>query len=256
MTRPEFLYKYRSGSELDIQTLKERKIFAPTFYNLNDIFEDDFEFEMSLAINYANVLFPFILKDEFGEPQFAPVVFTSDQLTNEELQANENRIKALAEKKRDEVFRKGVYSLCETFNDHRMWAHYANEHKGYCIKYRILKPADPLAIPRPVAYSEHPPKIEWAIIHEYNPKIIEMYMIGIKPNHYSYEAEWRIIYPNGGITYDLPFEIEGIIFGYRAEEQLKRDLYEIFGDNINYYKIIKAPGMFDLTVAHLEKYNK
>jgi Protein of unknown function (DUF2971) len=253
MIKPEFLYKYRSGSEKDIKTLKKGKIFVPNFYKLNDIFEDDFEFEMNLAIKHANVRFPIIIKDQFGEPQFAPLILTSDQLTDQELQINENRIRVAVEAKRLEIFSKGVYSLCENFNDHRMWAHYANEHKGYCIKYRILTPTDPLIIPRPVEYLDRPAKIEWAIIHEYPTRIIEFYMIGNKPKDYKYEAEWRIIYPEGGKEYSIPFEVEGIVFGYRAEESLKKDLYEIFGDKINYYKIEKIKNSFDITVKEIKK---
>lgn len=126
----------------------------------------------------------------------------------------------------------------ETVNNILMWSHYADEHRGFCIKYRL---------------SEH------FIKQEENPEHRHMYITKIhyakdcekidiqdrqintqlgfatKSNDWEYENEARLIVydPNNsqdylGIGLDKDSTIEAIFFGYRCSESTIKTIKNVF----------------------------
>jgi hypothetical protein len=253
LIRPSSLYKYRSGSEKDIDTLKKRKIWVPSFHDLNDIFENDFEFEEETALNNANVHYPFVLHNKLGEPILAPTMM-SLSLEGEALKQHKEKIKLDIHHFREKIFNLGIYSLARHFNNQSMWGLYSNSHKGYCIKYKEFDDKINLSIlgPKFVIYADVPPKIEWSLIQHYSQGAIMCNMIFHKPEDWKTEEEYRVIFEEGNKEYDIPYQIESIIFGERAENDLKDQIYEIFSNEVKYEKIEKVKGTFKLITVEDE----
>ena len=57
-------------------------------------------------------------------------------------------------------------------------------------------------------------------------------MVGVKDRKWSYQEEMRIIFPEGGTEYDIPFEISAIIFGADVSNKLVEDIKEILNDSV------------------------
>jgi hypothetical protein len=251
---PLYLYKYRSGSIKDIETLSRKKIFVPDFNNLNDIYKNDFSFELDIALNNANIHYPHVIKDGFGEPMMAPVML-SRGLKHLDLEIHRTKIRENIRSFRERIFGMGVYSLSHIAKNHLMWAHYSNEYKGYCIEYKIPPKnncSKDTPCLYPVEYVEAPHKIEWSLIEHYNIGLLKYYMIGNKPMCWNYELEYRAIFPTGQKEFDIPYEIESIIFGPESEPNLKQSIKDIFGTTIIYREAIKMAGTYELDVVDIE----
>ena len=143
----------------------------------------------------------------------------------------------------------------EVDNNMPMWAHYANNHKGYCIKYSVLNPNSIF----PVLYE--PVRIKSSVIvthlisemHEtYKQKLKEptkdfykyftyFYLSLIcKHKFWEYEKEYRLLYPSIGNNesvgklIDLSkvgLDIDAIYIGYKCDEQYVSELIKI-GNNL------------------------
>lgn len=123
-----------------------------------------------------------------------------------------------------------------------MWAHYANNHKGYCISYKVIKPE----LITPVFYE--PKRVGIASIainlisafHNKNEeqmlKYTTLYNLSLCCKHslWRYENEYRLIYPdrnsnNGKLISlkDIGLEVESIFVGYKTEPVLYEQLLKI-----------------------------
>ena len=130
----------------------------------------------------------------------------------------------------------------ETENNMPMWAHYANNHKGYCISYKVIKPE----LITPVFYE--PKRVGIASIainlisafHNKNEeqmlKYTTLYNLSLCCKHslWRYENEYRLIYPdrnsnNGKLISlkDIGLEVESIFVGYKTEPVLYEQLLKI-----------------------------
>lgn len=130
----------------------------------------------------------------------------------------------------------------ETENNMPMWAHYANNHKGYCISYRVTKPE----LITPVFYE--PKRVGIASIatnlisafHNRNEeqmlKYSTVYNLSLCCKHslWEYENEFRLIYPdsnsnNGKLISlkEIGLEVESIFIGHKTEPSHYERLLEI-----------------------------
>src|SRR5690606_34990329 len=150
----------------------------------------------------------------------------SRRLTPEEAEAHKERVLQSVKELRERIYSQGVYCLSRCPLNNLMWGHYGNSHRGYCIEYRLPEKSELLDhpnVPRGVDYKEERPSLDWAYANLYPFNMLLYYMIGVKHIGWSYEQESRIVYPAGGMEYDLPFEVSSIIFGAKADEQLIQD---------------------------------
>lgn len=138
-----------------------------------------------------------------------------------------------------------------------MWAHYANYHKGFCIKYRL---------PRSIVYNQDEDTLTWTRIGniDYQPemkfsekdnfRILDV--LFAKNDIWSYEKEVRIIHydPNDKADYktiSVPEDsIQEIYLGQRCSDENREKmklllrnrnikLYQMKVDPIDTYKLVK-----------------
>lgn len=127
-----------------------------------------------------------------------------------------------------EVYRKnsGVLSLTTNYNDIIMWSHYADQHRGFCLKFNpnvgYFKEAEE------VQYSNKLPSYNYL---ELDNSVGERRKLGTcyltKYEKWKYEEEWRILKltlnkKEGNNTHEFPEEsLTGIIFGYRMQPEIR-----------------------------------
>ena len=136
-------------------------------------------------------------------------------------------------------------------NNMPMWAHYANNHKGYCVKYSVLKPGSIF----PVLYE--PIRVKSAVI--ITNLISEMYKgyekglsepteefykyfsyfylsLACKHIFWNYENEYRLLYPNFSLEqkggklvdlYEVGLKVDAIYIGYNCDAEYVSNLMEI-----------------------------
>lgn len=111
-----------------------------------------------------------------------------------------------------------ICSLSKTYDNALMWAHYAKEHKGYCIELEV---PDSTWKCLEVRYQTTMPKLTSGI----NPDEAIDKIFGVKSDYWSYEQEVRYVKivqtTNEGKPYkaNLPIRIKKIYLGIRASNK-------------------------------------
>ena len=216
------VYKYRSGgNELtrDLNSIYKNYLFAPNAKELNDpcetlVLSDN----LDLQLNIFSKVFKRI--PEESRKSFYDAVENLLMLKKE----------------------LGIYSLSKTFNHELLWAHYANNHKGFCIEYDF----DTLMNNNKfydfnsfeIKYSKKPPQIELQHLVGGDHKDLMKKLAGVKSKGWEYENEIRIITDKSGL-HDYDFQaVTGVYFGYRMPESDRDRIMErLKGRNLNYYEI-------------------
>ena len=125
-----------------------------------------------------------------------------------------------------------VASLAADNKNRLMWAHYADEHKGFCIEYDYSK-ASLLNLPAPVIYSKNRIKVPWAVMmnnsSENRRHATQCYMkaLLVKDEAWFYEQEWRIIIPQIGAEFVNMPPISCVYLGARCSEDNKSRIKEL-----------------------------
>lgn len=215
------VYKYRAASEFkrDLKAISDNYFYAPNSEKLNDpcetlVFSDNFKKE-SLA-----------LVKVFGEKPNDSLKKLHEVVDN-----------FLA--RREKI---GIYSLSKRFDDELMWAHYANNHSGFCIEYDydILLNGNSFSnfYTFSVEYKKSPPQVDILdMIGENQNKILKK-LAGTKSKRWSYEEELRIITDKfGKHHYDFK-AVKSIYFGYRMNDNEKNEIMKsLSGRDIKYFQI-------------------
>ena len=111
-----------------------------------------------------------------------------------------------------------ICSLSKTYDNALMWAHYAKEHKGYCIELEV---PDSTWKCLEVRYQTTMPKLTSGI----NPDEAIDKIFGVKSDYWSYEQEVRYVKivqtTNEGKPYkaNLPIRFKKIYLGIRASNK-------------------------------------
>lgn len=232
------LYNYnKSFFKSDFEGLKAVKLYSfrsISKYSLGD-----------LVNRTITVCHPSVMNDPFD----SPVMLWSDKKNLDNLCSEKNHVESYS--KTFDYFRIRCFSMCSPKNI-LMWSHYADNHKGFCIKYRLSN------------YFINESENELGC-HMYLKKVnytktkntklrIDIKSIdstlgyATKYKDWKYEKEVRLISYNpmiegkyNEIELDSESNIEAIYFGYRCSDQdiqtIKNICIERY-NNINFYKMM------------------
>jgi len=118
-------------------------------------------------------------------------------------------------------------SICcfnSVWDDPRMWAQYADDHKGYCLAFELDGNWPEDAFPMPVEYSEERPKIDLAVDTMEDPETAWRYVKGsifTKSSHWQGEREVRIFrseIPPGPLAFP-PSALKAVYLGLQIRPE-------------------------------------
>lgn len=154
----------------------------------------------------------------------------------------------------------GVLALTEKPDNLLMWAHYAQNHKGFVIEFdsdhqyfhQQLSPSDELRHIRKVRYSNKRPNIRLSTFED----AADIFLT--KSKEWEYEQEWRIMRPLQDASvvrgdrgdaihlfYLPPHCVTGIIFGCRMLVNLRKDISEYVNRERQYSHLKKYDAVLD-----------
>lgn len=241
MIEPVRVFKYRGGDESifvrDLESLEKDTFWAPTRDALNDPCEGLISSEVLL--NQID----FILK-LFGRGR-------------KEINDSVDSVKKCLNDLLDKKDSAGVYSLSRNCTDELLWAHYANNHKGFCIEYDL----DTLVhfgkndyFNFNVTYSDYPPKLNINDIPRTDDRVkFIQKIIGVKSKKWAYEKETRVITSiSGPQNYDYR-AVKAIYFGLRMPDERRHEIMKkLCGRGIKYYHICLKKNSYKFAVEPLE----
>lgn len=223
-SKPEVLYKYRPINKFTLDTLVSNQIYFSTPAKFNDPFDTKCSFSKTIEkASYDEAI------KIFGSDAEDMHLFKADGLIN-----------ATTEEFIQELSQKGILSLCETKNNQLLWAHYAADHTGICIGFEVSN-ENSLGDSKhthKVSYTESYPSIsQRSLGSPRHRKEAQHRVLHTKSKLWSYEQEWRCIYPEGDRVYDVPGRICEINFGCRTTTSDKSLIKRILaGSNLKFYQ--------------------
>lgn len=142
----------------------------------------------------------------------------------------------------------GICCFSQNENSILMWSHYANKHKGVCLKFDINMDKRTFSTPFKINYKKHLPKfnyIKYRLDYNFKKALLAQYALGTKHKIWKYEDEVRIIKEKpigqyiGPISFNKSSLIE-VIFGCRCQKDQMNSINKLlncFGYSPKYYQM-------------------
>lgn len=210
----KYIYKYRSlaGESFDHvkSILTQHKLYFVNPLKLNDPFDCKPKYILSGSEKQKMDHFSNILKDR--EPELTRSgrrKKVKSALKNLKQTNIENFFKKALTKTLEQV---GICSFSEVYDDILMWSHYADSHRGICLRFKASSYTPFFNEAQQVEYQVDYPCID-ILNDDDNKKLLKI--LFTKSKHWEYEYEWRITnYKEGAGEHIFPAELlDGVILG-------------------------------------------
>lgn len=269
---PQSVIKFFSGTysgennrHLDLLKRRQLWVTAPRFFND--------PFDCAINIDYGYSSYQIFLKKlyAFLNKESADEVLESVKKDKAMFDGFLNYIaydyKRYAQEVADQFF-VSCFSELSNLKSLRMWGHYANSHRGFCLEYSTYEiyqyesseiPKDRFIEFLPVCYSNN------YILRESGEKTrsgVREFLLTyafVKAREWDYEKEWRLIMVSNkdkgkkGVT--IPFLAPVRVYlGCKIEERLKADILQICKHiGIDAYQAYMEPNSYNLSYKKVEK---
>lgn len=261
---PSSLFHYRSFYDYTLKSLENDTVWAGSPLKLNDPYdchifvnEDAVRFKkiFSIISNLSSlpnpVDVPRIMKRiENGEnitevvvSLFGPLAVANDKFKKEvdlflqhEFSSAADGVKELCISLKS-IF--GISSFSERVDSILMWAHYADNHKGFCIEYDFTI-SDIKNYLFPVIYQEN--IFDFSCVFNQEARVQALIISLIKAIDWSYEREWRIVVPReqpveDGILVNVP-KAKSVYMGSHIEDENEKIIIDLCRrKDINLFKM-------------------
>lgn len=206
---PRYLYKYWSKSSV-IRFLNNHKIMFSQYKDFND----PFECSANIDTNNTPSEWADFLKSQGASPgEIQHIV--SNMLINRHVAA-----KIIQESIHKTISESGIFCMTPKPDNLLMWAHYADQHKGVCVKFDLLSDVATFNFPKSVDYSDDYYNINYMRNQE-----MASQTIWHKSKDWAYEEEYRVVKPTyHGLCEINPDAVVEIIFGCRCPEEDEKDI--------------------------------
>lgn len=155
----------------------------------------------------------------------------------------------------------GIICFCNNFTDIRMWAYYADGHRGICICFKCEK--SPFYDNKLYRVTYDDKIVEFEIDLKDMDNDLFLRQVSTKAKCWEYEKEYRIVNPPSRLYepdgYGLKLFpanlIEGIIFGLKTSSEHKREIINFIEQNgrqIILYQAVPVEGQLKLKIIECE----
>jgi hypothetical protein len=241
------LYKYRKFDARTLSMLINKEIYFAGPENLNDPYDCQISITEAIweAISIAKKRHP------------SSLTLAKLNLLTELADA--------APKMEADIKGTGIFSLSRTCRNVLMWAHYADEHRGLCVGFRLsdkftaLRDNSPVVGTEQSGYFPNNPFVNYLVNMGITEELVpwdqfwfRVFSIGLvaKHNSWRYEQEVRIIRNQPGTEWFQPKEIVEIVFGLNMDWDCKKTIIKLLSSSefahVKFSKMTKSSGGFRL----------
>lgn len=220
---PGYFFKYRSLAEPRWvrELIVDQRLYFPNASALNDPFDCNPVFDTTATLDERRrYLRRFVTRTMKGKRRPERRRFESKVRAD-----MPNFIKTMTRSHAQTMASLGVYSLTAEPLDLLMWPHYANEHRGICVRFNTAELLNEERAPIPVTYAAQRP-VANPIVEE--PVASTIRTVQTKALAWAYEKEWRLVENEGGgkvLQLQRP-AIDGVILGARITDEGRQTVLE------------------------------
>lgn len=224
---PRYIYKYSKISN----NLKESLLNSELWFATPGSFNDPFDCQYDDQTDWN--------EDNVRRLVRETIKITGEKINPEDVvrisRKNPEIITDFVSKNIKEVTKnKGLFCCSASPKKALMWAHYADSHKGVCLKLDISKDVDLFEFTHPVKYYYKYPKFDYFKKNGLVNRILA------KSSDWKYEDEIRTIQDNSGLYKFNKECLKEVIFGKIADEreiEIIRKIVENNYDNVKFKRI-------------------
>lgn len=236
------LYKYRPFSARARKILVNREVYFASSEQLND------PYDCRISIRQA-------LRDAVEAAAWA------ESRTLRETLERFQKIDHVYERMEEDIRNAGVFSLAKHPTNAVMWAHYAENHRGFCIgfdlseKFTTHRNAEQIIGTDDVRYTKTNPFKDYfeevaaarqpPTWEEFFPALLSRGMVA-KAAAWGYEEEVRVLRKNSGTVSFSPAEVVEIVFGLNMASENRATIRHLLsGDqwrHVHFREIVRVEG--------------
>ena len=228
---PPSFFKYRSlrASGEDLERLKqiilESKIYWPSPLEFNDPFDCAPTYKFPKGNELKKMAAALHRKHNPNAPrkEMRKFVAYATKGGGYSMQAD------FGERMKSLLADSSVYSLAVDPTNILMWAHYANSHKGVCVRLDTQLLLKSFTLLAPVEYETERPSV---MLTKEEPELLLRKTLLTKSTHWKYEEEWRLLgyKERKGLRSLARGCINGLVFGSRIEPEDRDQLETLVAD--------------------------
>ncbi len=224
--RPDFFYKYRSLQRLCERRRALRIIKTSNIYYATPAsFNNPFDCKVPPVASFDPCFVRYLIaaqkaKTDDSHAEVYDKFIAARMRTQAELDelnaalspAEQSEFNALVESIQRKANETGVLSFSAICNSTLMWSHYADNHRGICLKFSLEKWRDMSMALYPVAYPIKRLSLQLDAQSFGQGQLVQAVVL-TKDQGWQYEQEWRVL---GKAPGEFPFPADalvGIIFG-------------------------------------------
>lgn len=256
---PASIYKYFRDDQRSVEAVKSNKLWYSAPCKFNDVFDCDILIDEKAILNSVLNQFP----DKRGVRPGSPVWKEAQKQIAKEIPSLRTTLDGLKTKT-------GIACFSESDDSILMWSHYANNHRGMCVEYDLMRINEQLGFsPVPVVYGGE--RVWFGTIapdkYEAESQRVLIESLTSKSQEWDYEREWRIIRDDGACGSKWDPDKNGallemirpisIILGCMAKPELEEEVKaHCIKERINLYKMRKSNERYKLEKEPVLKYDK
>jgi Protein of unknown function (DUF2971) len=269
---PPVLYRYRAPSDLKsgeaedggpsrfVQFLTTDQVWAsnPTQFNdpydcrqTYDLAASPEEWEKRVDQGIVGVLAESLRAAGKLPPQREEKLKALGAEMKKEAKYNDPAIQAdMGRLMQESLYKARVLCLCETQTNPRLWAHYADGHRGFCLEFDTNM--EPFSHAYRVSYTRDYPKLD---INATPDKCLRTFLL-TKSELWKDEEEWRcVVFSGGPAQWPIPKKaLKAVIFGTRASADLRATIAQLIAAHkpwVELREVVEVPFSYDLQVRPL-----
>ena len=179
---PQFVYRMRPINRFLFDSLINGEMWFSNPSDFNDPFDCDINMTFTDSLQSSiQHYFNTYLRKHFTVKELEG--FNQTNISHSEFEKLLNKVaKKVAQ-------RKGIACFMSNCDNLLMWAHYANSHKGVCLKFDILEDTEFFSPAKKVIYTKDYP--EYNYLKDKNDFVNHMFFT--KSNEWTYEGEVRVL---------------------------------------------------------------
>lgn len=212
---PRYLYKYTSAENC-LKILREKTLYFPNYKEFNDPFE-------------CKSIIDTQVTDEQWYRFLTESLHQSKERAIEWIEFVRENPNGLGEQFVKELlstdYHFGLLCLSSNYDNLLLWAHYAQKHKGCCVKLDLMADPELFKAIRKVEYDDRYPVCNY--IH--NPEA-SLDVLFHKSKVWEYECEYRVVsFEQAGVLSVSPAAIRAVYLGCRIGEEDRETIIKAIG---------------------------
>ncbi len=213
---PQVVFRMRPVNRFLFDSLINSQIWFSNAQDFNDPFDCDINMRIQEStLSQIQSYFDNHLKNLFQKRELEKI--NTQNITREQFELLINK----AAKK--VTHRKGLACFMSSCENLLMWAHYADSHKGVCLKFDLLEDANLFSPAKKVEYSKNYPQYDY--LTNKNDFVNQMFFT--KSEDWAYEGEVRVLKDKKG-NYDFNTKaLKEVILGCKISDDDRNTLIKV-----------------------------